>query len=91
MVQNQCDGCRMGLPLENGIHVFINRTGYGRLYMVCEKERYLNPNEVVDEGYQAYLDGVEYDDCPYTSAELRNAWYRGRAMAKDIHGELTTC
>lgn len=33
---NQCDGCKRGLPVVNGIHQEHN----GQLYMVCEKETY---------------------------------------------------
>ena len=37
---NQCDGCRRGLPVENGIHIVPGKKGWERLYMVCEKNRY---------------------------------------------------
>lgn len=37
---NQCDGCRRGLPIEDGIHVDPKATGWNRLYMGCTKDRY---------------------------------------------------
>jgi hypothetical protein len=40
---NQCDGCRLGLPVENGIHVVIGSGGYTDYYMGCTKDRYATP------------------------------------------------
>ena len=40
---NQCDGCKRGLPVENGIHVDPTKKGYGRLFMVCTKGVYERP------------------------------------------------
>lgn len=37
---NQCDGCRRGLPLENGVHIDPTIQGWGRMYMVCTKDEY---------------------------------------------------
>ena len=52
---NQCDGCRRQLPIENGIHVDPKITGWGRLYMVCEKDRY---NERVGSSVGAGVGGM---------------------------------
>ena len=50
---NQCDGCKLGLPInEYGIHIHPEETGWERLHMCCTKEKYketiLNGN--VDQG-----------------------------------------
>jgi hypothetical protein len=34
---NQCDGCKMGFPIENGIHVDPSRSDYNHFHMVCTK------------------------------------------------------
>ena len=31
----QCDGCSLKLPLENGVHVWPEKSGWARLHMRC--------------------------------------------------------
>lgn len=37
---NQCDGCKLGLPIENGIHIHPDITGWNRYHMCCTKNKY---------------------------------------------------
>lgn len=37
---NQCDGCRLGLPLENGNHIHPEKDGWGRIHMGCTAAKY---------------------------------------------------
>ena len=37
---NQCDGCKLNLPIENGIHVHPGEKGWNRLHMACTKDKY---------------------------------------------------
>lgn len=39
---NQCDGCKLGLPIEKGVHIFPEETGWNRLHMVCTKHLYVD-------------------------------------------------
>ena len=39
-LRNQCDGCKRGLPIVDGIHIDETKKGFERLYMVCEKSKY---------------------------------------------------
>ena len=39
-MKNQCDGCKLGLPIEKGIHIHPGETGWNRLHMTCTKDRY---------------------------------------------------
>ena len=52
-MQNQCDGCRRGLPIVRGIHQDTTQKGYGRLYMACTKKEYTNPPPIrgSEKGY----------------------------------------
>lgn len=38
---NQCDGCKRGLPIEQGLHM----NNDGRPYMGCTKSKYISHNE----------------------------------------------
>ena len=38
--KNQCDGCNLRLPIENGFHVNPDKTGWERLYMWCVADKY---------------------------------------------------
>lgn len=38
--QNQCDGCKLGLPIEQGIHVHPHKQGWNRFHMVCTAKEY---------------------------------------------------
>ena len=40
---NQCDGCKRGLPLKDGIHVDGNQ-----LYMVCTASNYQDTKSLAD-------------------------------------------
>jgi hypothetical protein len=40
VVLNQCDGCRRGLPVRDGIHYDFSQVGWGGLVMGCTRERY---------------------------------------------------
>jgi hypothetical protein len=42
-MENQCDGCKRGLPIEKGIHVDPTKTGYEYLVMVCCAKDYQPP------------------------------------------------
>lgn len=44
---NQCDGCRLGLAIENGNHVWpvAPRGLWTRTHMGCTKERYVKNDE----------------------------------------------
>lgn len=37
---NQCDGCRRGIPVENGKHYLIGIGNYLGEIMLCTKHRY---------------------------------------------------
>lgn len=45
---NQCDGCRRGLPIRNGLHYEPDeaRTGVGMPVMCCTRDRYEKPPPV---------------------------------------------
>lgn len=45
VVGNQCDGCRLGLPIENGNHVHPEKTGWERLHMACTARLYTEPGK----------------------------------------------
>jgi len=40
MTENQCDGCKLELPIEDGIHVNPKERGHKRNHMVCTKANY---------------------------------------------------
>jgi len=42
---NQCDGCKLGLPIEQGIHIHPTRQGWSRYHMVCSAEDYVDPRQ----------------------------------------------
>jgi len=46
--KNQCDGCRRGLPIENGIHIDKDNK-FNKLYMGCCKSDYKTKREIRDE------------------------------------------
>lgn len=48
-MKNQCDGCRLGLPIVNGIHINNKWKDYTSLYMVCTKDRYEDPKKEEQE------------------------------------------
>lgn len=42
-----------------------------------------------NDGWDAFLCGNEQRDCPYKAYALRNEWFKGWAMAKEVFGEPT--
>ncbi len=38
--ENQCDGCKLKLPIENGIHIHPDKEGWERAHMICTKFKY---------------------------------------------------
>jgi hypothetical protein len=40
-IENSCDGCLVGMPIEDGIHLYRN----GLPYMACTKDRYTETKE----------------------------------------------
>ena len=46
---NQCDGCRAGMSLENGLHY----DRYGKVQMVCTENRYVNRAIQLADAYEA--------------------------------------
>lgn len=40
---NQCEGCRLGLPVEGGYHINRDKPGWKRTHMFCSKTNKANP------------------------------------------------
>lgn len=53
---NQCDGCRQGAPLRNGLHIDSN----GRAFMACERDKY-ERRAAQPTGKMTDADGVQED------------------------------
>jgi hypothetical protein len=82
---NQCDGCRLGLPVENGIHVVIGSGGYTDYYMGCTKDRYATPEWKPTRGGDAYVTSTGEIIGEVTAAILAGGYYaekRGKALGR---------
>lgn len=72
MAINQCDGCRSGIPVVNGVHRMGKEGGYSDL-MACTKDRYIQDRFILIDEKQAGEVGRGY-----TQAEaevLKAAWH----------------
>lgn len=96
---NQCDGCKLGLPIEKGIHIHPGETGWNRFHMCCTKEKYRTVKCPRCENGDVILEdrnGMEYaTTCPFckgygTTFECKNCGGTGECETELYEG-LTTC
>jgi hypothetical protein len=59
---NQCDGCKLNLPVENGIHVHPDKIGWERLHMTCTKGKYKKPPVKCDTPIGKYEPLLKFND-----------------------------
>lgn len=42
-LENQCDGCRAGMPVARGIHRNTSGGDFYDIHMCCQKSKYIDP------------------------------------------------
>jgi ribosome modulation factor len=46
-------------------------------------EKIKTQEEIIQEGYQAFVDALNIDDCPYKTNENMSAWKKGYTEAEN--------